>query len=105
MKSILLAAAVLAGASGAALAADPPEPPQVPKHTCEPRPELPGPAMMKDATVVRRFQRDIDEYRNCMKAYADARAAHAKAHTEAGNAAITEYNETMKRIQEEQKSR
>jgi hypothetical protein len=101
MKRTLLAAAILAGVSGAALAADPP---QVPKHKCEPKPVLPGPTLRRDAMVVKRFQREIDEYKNCMKAYADDRAAHSKAHTEAGNAAINEYNATMKEIQEAQKA-
>ena len=92
MKSMLLAAVLFAGATGAAVAADPP---QVEKHKCEPKPQMPGPALRRDAMVVKRLQREIDEYKNCMKAYADERAAHSKAHTEACNAAINEYNATM----------
>lgn len=101
MKSITLAALLLAGAATAAHAQQPLE---IPKHKCEPKPVLPGPRMMEDNSVRKRFQRDIDAYKNCMKAYADERAAAAKAHTDAGNAAINEYNDTMKALQEAQKS-
>lgn len=100
MKSILLAT-LFAGVATAAVAAEPPE---VPKHKCEPKPVLPGPAMRRDAMVVKRFQRDLDAYKDCMRAYADERAAAAKAHTDAGNAAINEYNETVKAISEAQKA-
>ncbi len=100
MKSLLLAAFVAAFAT-ASLAA---EPVDVPRHKCEPKPVLPGAALRRDAMVVKRFQRELDEYKNCMRAYADERSAAAKAHTEAGNAAINEYNETIKAIQEAQKA-
>ena len=40
-----------------------------------------------------------------MKAYADERAVVAKANTDAGNAAIDEYNNTMKALQEANKNR
>jgi hypothetical protein len=55
--------------------------------------------------VRKRLQRDIDAYKTCMKAYADERAAAAKAHTDAGNAAINEYNDTMKAINDAQAAR
>jgi hypothetical protein len=60
---------------------------------------------MEDASVRKRFQRELEEYKNCMKAYADERAAAAKAHTDAGNAAINEYNDTMKALQDAQSRR
>lgn len=94
-----LAAALLLGA-GAAQANTPTD---VPKHKCEPLPPLPGPRMMQDPSVGKNFKRDVDAYRACMKAYADERAAAAKAHTEAGNAAINEYNDAMKALNEAQK--
>jgi hypothetical protein len=97
-----LAALVLAGASAAALAQQPPE---IPKHKCEPKPVLPGPRMMQEPNVRKNFQKEVDSYKNCMKAYADERAAAAKAHTDAGNAAINEYNDTMKALQEAQAAR
>ena len=93
------AAALLAGAAALANAQTAPE---VPKHKCEPKPVLPGARLMEDASVRKRFQRDIDAYKTCMKAYADERATMAKAHTDAGNAAINEYNDTMKAMQDAQ---
>lgn len=103
MKTMLLAGAALAGLLAAATASTAAEPPQVPKHECDPKPVMPGPTMRQDPMVVRRLQRDIDRYRECMKSYADERSAHSKAHTDAGNAAINEYNATMKELQEAQK--
>lgn len=103
MKSTLFAAAVAAGLLAAATTTPAAEPPQVPKHACDPKPVMPGPTLRQDPMVVRRLQRDIDRYRDCMKAYADERAAHSKAHTDAGNAAINEYNATMKELQDQQK--
>jgi hypothetical protein len=102
MKRTRVAGLLLAGASVAALAQQTPA--DVPKHKCEPKPVLPGSRMLEDASVRKRFQRDVDAYRNCMKSYADERAAAAKAQTDAGNAAIAEYNETMKALQDAQKS-
>ena len=101
MNRITLAAAIVACTCAVANAQQPP-PPEVPKHKCEPKPVLPGPRMMQDDSVRKRFQREIDAYKGCMKSYADERAAAAKAHTDAGNAAINEYNETMKALQEAQ---
>jgi hypothetical protein len=97
----LAAALLLAFAAGAQANT----PTDVPKHKCEPKPELPGQRMMQEPTVRNNFKRDIDAYKNCMKAYADERAAVAKAHTDAGNAAITEYNETMKALNDAQSGR
>ena len=102
MKRIILAALLVAGASTGALAHQPDA--DIPKHKCEPKPVLPGPRLMEDASVRKRFQRDVETYKTCMKSYADERAAAAKAQTDAGNAAITEYNETMKALQDAQKS-
>jgi hypothetical protein len=96
------AAAIFAGASALASAQQPPE---IPKHKCEPKPTLPGEKLLADASVRKRLQRDIDAFKTCMKAYADERAAAAKAHTDAGNAAINEYNETMKAINDAQAAR
>jgi len=102
MNRFTLAAALLLGASSAVPAA---EPMDIPKHKCEPKPVLPGPRMMQEPNVRKNFQRDVDAYKECMKAYADERATAAKAHTDAGNTAINEYNATMKALQEAQASR
>ena len=101
----LAAAAVLACACAAANAQQPAPPADIPKHKCEPKPTLPGQRMAQEQSVRKRFQADLDNYKNCMKAYADERAAAAKAHTDAGNAAINEYNETMKALQDAQNQR
>ena len=101
MNRLTLAAALLAGAIGPAQAQQ--SAPEVPKHKCEPKPQMPMRALMSDNATRKKFQREVDEYKNCMKAYADERAAAAKAHTEAGNAAIGEYNETMKALQDSQR--
>ena len=103
MNRITLAAAALI--AGAAALANAQSAPEVPKHKCEPKPTLPGQRLMADDSVRKRFQRDLDAYKTCMKAYADERAAAAKAHTDAGNAAINEYNDTMKALQDAQNQR
>ena len=95
----LIAAALLAPSFALAQ----PATPDVPKHKCEPKPQAPMRALMNDNATRKKFQREIDEYKNCMKAYSDERAAAAKAHSDAGNAAINEYNETMKALQEAQR--
>lgn len=105
MKSVTLAALFLAGVSSAAFAQQAPAPADIPKHKCEPKPQLPMRSMMGDPNTRKRFQREIDDYKNCMKVYADDRAAAAKAHTDAGNAAINEYNDTMKALQDAQTQR
>lgn len=96
-----LAAALLLGAA----AAQANTPTDVPKHKCEPKPQLPGQRMMQEPNVAKNFKRELDAYRTCMKAYADERAAVAKAHTDAGNAAINEYNDTMKALNDAQQAR
>ena len=101
-RPVLILAALLAGTVLSAHAQQPAAP-EVPKHKCEPKPQAPMRALMNDTAARKKFQREIDEYKNCMKAYSDERAAAARAHNEAGNAAINEYNETMKALQEAQR--
>jgi len=97
-----LAAALLLAFGAGAMAETPTD---VPKHKCDPKPQSPGPRMMQEPGVSKKLQRDVDTYKACMKAYADERAAVAKAHTDAGNAAINEYNETMKALLDAQAQR
>jgi hypothetical protein len=101
-KATLIAAALLA-CSAVAAHAQQAAAPEVPKHKCESKPQAPMRAMASDTAARKKFQREIEEYKNCMKAYSDERAAAAKAHNEAGNAAINEYNETMKALLESQR--
>lgn len=103
MNRLTLAGALLAlGASPAALAAAPAD---VPKHRCEPKPVLPGQRMMQDESVRKRFQRELEAYKTCMKEYLDERNAAAKAHGEAAAQAVEEYNATMKALQDAQANR
>jgi len=88
MKHLLIAAA-LAAAPGWALAQASGE---VPKHKCEPKPEMPGRVMMQDESVRKRFQADVDKYKNCISAYVEERRAVIKENEKAANGAIDEYN-------------
>ena len=101
MKRVVFTAMLL-GIIAAANAQQPASP-DVPKHKCDPKPQLPMAALMNDNATRKKLQREIDQYKNCMKAYSDERAAAAKAHMEAGNAAINEYNDTMKALQDSQR--
>jgi 16S rRNA A1518/A1519 N6-dimethyltransferase RsmA/KsgA/DIM1 with predicted DNA glycosylase/AP lyase activity len=97
MKHLLIAAA-LAAAPGWALAQASGE---VPHHKCEPKPEMPGRVMMQDESVRKRFQADVDKYKNCITAYVEERRAVIKENEKAANGAIDEYNSTVKEIQAE----
>lgn len=108
MKTTAIAAGMLLACTCLAVTAQAPAPTppvDVPRHKCEPKPKMPGPALRQDSMVVRKLQREIDAYKTCMKVYADERAAAAKAHTDAGNEAINEYNATMKELQDAQQSK
>jgi hypothetical protein len=101
-RPILIVAALFAFAAGA-VRAQQAAAPEVPKHKCDNKPQAPMRAMASDTAARKKFQREIEEYKNCMKAYSDERSAAAKAHNDAGNAAINEYNETMKALQDSQR--
>jgi hypothetical protein len=98
MKRILLVAALMA--AGAALAEQNAE---VPKPKCEPKPVYPGMRMREDASAMRAFKRDHDKYKDCMTAYLDERKAAIKAHQDAANAAVEEFNATMKALNDASK--
>jgi hypothetical protein len=97
MKRTVFAAALVAAAPWAFA-----QNVEVPKVQCEPKPQMLGPNMMRDRTVKRQFDSDLKKYQECMKAYIAEREASIKAHTAAGNAAIEEYNATMKELQDKQ---
>lgn len=111
MKPFILAAALLAAVPVAVAqstdAAKPAEAkaPDVPKANCGPAPELPGRTMMQDATVRKRFEGDVQKFKECMKAYVDERQAAARAHAAAGNEAVNDFNAWVKALDEEQKKR
>ena len=101
IRPLMAATVLLAFAAGAQANT----PTDVPRHKCDPKPEMPGQRMMQEPQAQKKLQREVDAYKACMKAYADERAAAAKAHTDAGNSAINEYNETMKALLDAQSQR
>ena len=103
MKRIFTAAAIVLGAALAPLS-HAQAPTDVPKFKCEPKPQLPGARLMEEASVRKRFQAELDAYKKCMNAYLEDRKASIKANEAAANAAIEEYNGTMKAMQDAQKA-
>jgi hypothetical protein len=104
MKRLTIAAALVLGATTTTLTFAQAQP-EVPKFKCEPRPELPGERMMEEVSVRKRFQSDLDAFKKCMNNYLDERKAVIKANENAANAAIEDYNATMKKLADEQKAR
>lgn len=98
-SAIAAAALVLSTSAFAATAAE------VPKHQCGTAPEVPGRMMGTQRGVYERFTKELKTYQTCMNAYLEERKADSKAHHDAANAAITEYNTAMKAINEAQKAR
>ena len=112
MKRTILAAALLAAApfafaqaTDAAKPADAVKAPDVPKPNCGVAPELPGRTIMQDTAVRKRFEGEVQKYKECMKAYVDERQAAARAHTAAGNEAVNGFNAWVKALDDEQKKR
>jgi hypothetical protein len=99
MKRILVAAALLCTTAAFA------QQTEVPKPKCEPKPSYPGSLMREDPAAVRKFKRDHDKYKECMTAYLEDRKASMKAHEVAANAAIEEFNATMKALNEAQSAK
>jgi hypothetical protein len=103
MKSaVTIAAALLLGATTTVVFAQVPT--DIPKHKCDPKPQLPSARMMEESTVRRRFQGEIDAYKKCMTGYLEERKASIKANEVAANSAIEEYNGTMKALADAQKA-
>src|SRR5437868_15205491 len=70
---------------------------EIPPPKCGAVPTLPGERMMEDATVRRRFERELKTYGDCVKAYVAERQAsaqalqqQARAHADAANAAVND---------------
>jgi hypothetical protein len=99
MKRILIAAALLCTTAAFA------QQTEVPKPKCEPKPSYPGPRMREDATSMRNYKRDYDNYKKCMTDYLDARKESIKAHEAAANAAVEEFNATSKALADAQNAR
>jgi hypothetical protein len=99
MKRIALAIAVLACASAPfAQTVD------VPKPKCEPKPEFPGRLAMQVDSRRRLFERELKTYKECMTAYLEDRKTASNANLAAGNAAVEEFNATMKKINADQEA-
>jgi len=98
LAAVLLAATAFAFAQAAAPAAD------VPKPDCGAKPEYPGKLAMQSDLRRNAFKRDVDKYKECIMAYVEARKTAYKVNLDAANNAITEYNETMKKLAAEQEA-
>jgi hypothetical protein len=101
MKRVLLAATLMAATT--AFAQQPG--PEIPKPKCEPKPVYPGPRMRDEPSTMRNFKRDHDKYKECMTGYLEERKAAMKANEVAANAAIEEFNATMKALNEAQNAK
>jgi len=99
MKRIILAAALVACATTPFAQAT-----EVPKPQCDPKPEYPGRLAMQSDTRAKAFNNDVKRYADCMKKYVADRQAATKENSDAGNAAIEDYNNTMKKINADQKA-
>jgi len=99
MNRFLLAAALVAASNAFAQSAAP-----IPKPSCE-KPKLPGEMMRSDASVTKRYNQDVEAWQKCMKGYIDERQAVMKANEEAANAAIKDYNDTIKSLNEAAKAK
>src|ERR1700693_1583067 len=99
MKRIALAIALLACASMPFA-----QNVAVPKPKCEPKPEYPGRLALQTDSRRRLFEREVKAYKDCMTAYLEERKAASNANLAAGNAAVEEYNTTMKKINAEQEA-
>ena len=102
MKHLSFAAALLLGAASTLTFAQTTS--EVPKLKCDPKPVLPGARMMQETSIAKRFQADLDAYKKCMNTYLEDRKTTIKANEVAANAAIEEYNGTMKALNDAQKA-
>jgi hypothetical protein len=75
---------------------------EIPKPKCDPKPRVPGERMREDAMAMRTFKREHDAYKKCMTDYLEERKAVIKANEVAANAAVDEFNATMKALNEQQ---
>jgi hypothetical protein len=73
----------------------------VAKYNCEPKPAFPGGAAMRAMDNKRKqFERDMENYKQCMTSYIDERKAFHEANLAMHKAAIEEYTTTMKTVNE-----
>ncbi len=101
-KPALAAGLVLAATAAVAQNTSSTPAPQVPKHSCE-APAVPGATRRQDLREMDRFNKAAKAYKECMQAYIAERQAASKAQIDAANAAAEEYNQTVKKMEEELK--
>jgi Spy/CpxP family protein refolding chaperone len=93
MNRFLLAGILLAASNAFAQSAAL----SIAKPSCE-KPQMPGEMMRQDEKVTKRYNQEVDAWQKCMKSYIDERQAVMRANEEAANAAIKEYNDTIKAL-------
>jgi hypothetical protein len=64
-----------------------------PKHSCV-KPDHPG--ELASEARMKGFQKEVNDYRDCVNKFAQEQRAQAEAHTVAGNKAIEEFNAFVK---------
>ena len=99
MKKIILASAVALYVSAPAISLAEPA-----KSKCDPKPEYPGRLAMQSDTRKKSFEKELNNYKDCVNAYLAERKTAMKAEEDAANAAISEYNDVMKKINDAQKA-
>ncbi|HUL57209.1 MAG TPA: hypothetical protein VLT60_09425 [Usitatibacter sp.] len=99
MKKTLLASAVALCLSAPAVGLA-----EAPKPKCDPKPEYPGHLAMQSDTRKKAFEKELNAYKDCINAYLADRKVAMKSEEDAANAAIAEYNDVMKKINEAQKA-
>jgi hypothetical protein len=106
MKRTALAAALFLSTGVAFAQSPPPAAPaaDVAKPSCGAKPEYPGKLAMQSDLRRNSFKREIDNYKTCMMAFVEEHKAKQASHFAAANAAIAEYNDTMKKISTDQEA-
>lgn len=70
----------------------------IPKHSCAHPEEFPG--KLASETRLKGWQKDFVAYVDCLKKFYDEQQALAKPHVDAANAAVIEYNNSVKEYNE-----
>lgn len=89
---------VLAQQAAAPAAAAPASDAAIPKHSCVHPEEFPG--KLASETRLKVWQKDFVAYVDCLKKFYDEQQALAKPHVDAANAAVVEYNNSVKEYNE-----
>jgi hypothetical protein len=106
MKQTALAAALFLSTGLAFAQATAPAAPagDVAKPNCGAKPEYPGKLAMQSDLRRNSFKREIDSYKTCMMAFVEEYKAKQASAFASANAAIAEYNDTMKKISADQEA-